>query len=63
MSDDLDQLFGAQQRKLRASMEEAQCGWDAQHHEDRTAERVAEHAKRRKRREAQAGQAMQQSEP
>jgi hypothetical protein len=46
---DLDQLFGAQQRNLRASFEKAEQDRETQKLADRAAKRTAISAKRRKR--------------
>ena len=65
MSDYLHRLFGAQQRNLRPSIEQAQQSWDARHPEDRSAKRVARYQQRREARErleAQAAQHEQRAE-
>jgi hypothetical protein len=49
---DIDQLFGAQQRSLRASLKKAEQDREMQRLADHTARRAAMLAKRRKRREA-----------
>ena len=46
---DLDQLFGAQQRNLRASFEQAEQDRETQKLADCTAKRTTSSAKRRKR--------------
>ena len=59
MSDDLDRLFGAHQRNMRASMQEAQQQRDAHWLCDRSASYVQRFAQRRKARERLEAQAPQ----
>ena len=62
MSDDLDRLFGAHQRNMRASMEEAQQQRDAKHPENRRVARYEQRREAREQLEAQAGQDERQAE-